>query len=81
MNTVTLKGVVTKDRHLQVKIPDDFPSGPVEVEIRQPQIQGVSLGDLLNSDLVGMWEDRTDIEDSVELARKLRRRASRRKLE
>jgi hypothetical protein len=81
MNTVTLKGVITEDHHLEIEVPDDFPSGPVEVEIRQPQIQGVSLGDLLNSDLVGMWEDRTDIEDSVEFARNLRRRASRRNLE
>lgn len=81
MNIVTVKGVITEDRHLRVEVPDDFPSGPVEVEIRQSEIQGVSLGDLLNSDLVGMWEDRTDIEDSVEFARNLRRRASRRNLE
>lgn len=81
MSVITLKGMITEDRCLQVDVPDDFPSGPVEVEIRQPQIQGISLGDLLNSDLVGMWEDQEDIVDSVEFARKLRRRASRRNLE
>jgi hypothetical protein len=78
MNAITLKGLITEDGHLEVEVPEDFPHGPVEVEIRQPEIQGVSLGDLLNSDLVGMWEDRTDVEDSVEFARNLRRRASRR---
>jgi len=37
-----------------------------------------SAGRLLNSPLIGMWEDRTDIGDSVEFARKLRDRAQRR---
>lgn len=33
--------------------------------------------DLLHSDLVGMWRDRTDIGDSAEFARKLREEALR----
>jgi hypothetical protein len=33
---------------------------------------------LIGSGLVGMWEDRTDIGDSVEFARKLREKAQRR---
>ena len=37
-----------------------------------------SAGRLRNSPLIGMWEDRTDIGDSVEFARKLRERAERR---
>jgi hypothetical protein len=37
-----------------------------------------SAGRLLNSPLIGMWKDRTDIGDSVEFARKLRERASHR---
>jgi hypothetical protein len=32
----------------------------------------LTAGDLLNSDLVGMWVDRTDIGNSLEFARKLR---------
>lgn len=38
----------------------------------------MTAGDLLESGLVGMWADRTDIEDSVEFARRLRRQAERR---
>ncbi len=34
--------------------------------------------DLLESDLVGLWEDREDIGDSVEFARHLRRQAEQR---
>lgn len=33
---------------------------------------------LLNSRLIGMWEDRTDITDSAEYARQLREQAQRR---
>jgi len=37
-----------------------------------------SAGRLRNSPLIGMWEDRKDIGDSVEFARKLRERAEKR---
>jgi hypothetical protein len=37
-----------------------------------------SAGRLRDSPLIGMWEDRTDIGDSVEFARKLRKRAEER---
>ena len=36
---------------------------------------GGTAADLLNSPLVGLWKDRTDITDSAEYARQLRRRA------
>ena len=35
--------------------------------------------DILNSGFVGLWEDRTDIGDSVEFARRLRKDAETRK--
>jgi hypothetical protein len=35
----------------------------------------LTAGDLLNSDLIGMWADRTDIGDSREFARRLREQA------
>lgn len=38
-----------------------------------------TFGDLLNSGVVGLWEDRTDIGDSVEYARKLRKAVQRRR--
>ncbi|MGN6367765.1 MAG: hypothetical protein ACTHN5_05850 [Phycisphaerae bacterium] len=34
-----------------------------------------TFADLLNSGLVGIWKDRTDIGDSLEFARKLRKQA------
>ena len=81
METIVLKGIITEDGQLQVNVPANLPPGPVEVEIRAeaPAVQGVTLGELLNSGLVGLWKDREDITDSVEFARELRKRASRRK--
>lgn len=37
-----------------------------------------TVRDLIDSGLVGMWKDRTDIEDSAAFARKLRENALRR---
>lgn len=41
----------------------------------------LTVGDLLDSDVVGMWADRTDIGDSAAFARKLRAEALRGKRE
>lgn len=81
METIVVKGIITDDGQLQVDTPVNLPPGPVEVEIRAeaPKAQGVTLGELLNSGLLGLWKDRDDITDSVEFARALRARASRRK--
>lgn len=51
--------------------PSDKPPG------YDPSKPNMTLGDLLASDVVGMWEHRTDITDSVEFARKLRDEAGR----
>jgi len=37
--------------------------------------EGPTLGDLRDSEFFGMWANRTDITDSVDFARQLRRRA------
>jgi hypothetical protein len=78
MATIILQGTITPEGHLQVELPDNLTSGQVEEEIRQPAVQGVTLGELLDSGLVCIWENRSDVEDSVAFARQLRRRASRR---
>jgi hypothetical protein len=39
---------------------------------------GGTLGELADSPLCGLWVDRTDIDDSVEFARELRRQAGQR---
>jgi hypothetical protein len=54
----------------------------IVVVVKEGQQAGVpkalTLGDLLESPLVGMWADREDIVDSAEFARKLRERTLRR---
>jgi len=42
------------------------------------QAGGMTAGELLKSDFVGLWKDRTDIGDTLEFARQLRDRAQRR---
>ncbi len=44
----------------------------------EPRLKTFTGKQLLESGIVGMWADRTDIGDSVEFARKLRREAERR---
>jgi hypothetical protein len=77
MGKIILEGEIIADGRLEVKLPPDLPPGKVEVEIREPQtedteIKGVTLGELLDSGLAGIWADRTDIPDTLEFARLLR---------
>lgn len=78
MNTIILHGVITEDGRLEIELPKDLPAGKVEVIIRPESVEGVRLGDIVDSELAGLWADREDIQDSGEYARELRRRASRR---
>ena len=41
--------------------------------VRRKRARYITLGELLRSDIVGIWSDRTDIGDSVEYARELRK--------
>jgi len=79
MSSIILHGVITEGGKLEIDFPPDLPPGPVEIEIRLPEAQGISSEEILASDFVGMWEDRQDIDDSVEYAREWRRQASRRR--
>jgi hypothetical protein len=79
MSSIILQGLINEEGELIVEFPSDLPPGPVEVEIHLPETKGLSSQEILESDFVGMWEDRTDIGDSVDYARKLRRQALRRK--
>ncbi|NLF98065.1 MAG: hypothetical protein GX569_15135 [Candidatus Riflebacteria bacterium] len=47
--------------------------------IENPEIITMTVEELLNSGLVGIWKDRTDIKDNVEFARELREKAWERK--
>jgi len=81
MGNIILQGIINEKGELVIDFPPDLPPGPVEVEIRLADTPGITSEHILASDFVGMWEDREDIGDSVEYARMLRRKASRRNLE
>lgn len=78
MPSIIVHGVVTPDRKLEIELPEDTPVGEVEVEIRPTELTGIPASDLLNSELVGIWADREDIDDNLAFANDLRKRASRR---
>ena len=44
----------------------------IEPNLPKPQKSKITASDLLKSDLVGLWKDRTDIDNSIEYARLLR---------
>jgi hypothetical protein len=54
----------------------------VELSIRiapaAESARGLTAQDLLTSDLIGMWQDRVDMDDSVTFARQLREQAQHR---
>jgi len=75
VKTVTLNTDITARRELRIMLPADVPTGSAAIVITvSPTGSSTSatFGDLLNSEFLGMWRDRADIEDSSEFARKLR---------
>ena len=75
VTTVTLNTEIPASRELHITLPADVPTGSAEIVITvspsAPRPHS-TFGDLLNSEIFGIWRDRTDIEDSSEFARKLR---------
>jgi len=81
MKSATIKIIVPADHRLVVQVPEEVPAGPAEVVVRSVDAPSVARGtgaDLLASGLFGIWKNRTDITDSLEFARELRRRAEQR---
>ncbi len=75
VRTVTLKADIPASRKLCIKLPADVPTGSAAVVITVSPAGSsppATFGDLLNSEFLGMWRDRSDIDDSSEFARKLR---------
>jgi len=83
MKTLSLKTKVSPDYKLEIQLPNDFPTGEVEILLvvdssnKLPK-KGMTGKDLLKSPLLGIWKDRKDIQDSITFARKLRKQAGRR---
>jgi len=74
-HTMTLRTRIPEDRAVLLQLPPDVPVGDAEmvVVVVPTARERLSTGrDLLDSEVFGMWADRTDIEDSVEFARRLR---------
>lgn len=83
MEAIRLERVVKKDGEIVLKGLPYKKGDSVEMILlakpkRKRRKRGMTAGELLKSDIIGMWKDRTDIKDSVEFARTLRERASRR---
>ncbi len=79
MIAAKLKGTVTKDYRLELKVPRSVPPGEVEVIILRPELpqKPKSRARRLNPNVhpaAGIWADRKDIGDTVEFVSKLRRR-------
>jgi hypothetical protein len=73
--TLRINTEVPPDRNVTIALPEDVPLGPVEltVVVSSGEVpKKTTLGDLLGSELFGMWRDRADIPDNLEFARQLR---------
>lgn len=86
MEAIRIHKIVEKDGEISVTgLP--FKRGQVVevIVMSEPPIVDerpyMTARDLLNSSLVGMWEDREDIGDSSVYARQLREQAQRRRLD
>ena len=80
MKSATVKAIIPPDHRLVVEVPAELPAGPAEVVLRilDAAEKGGTADDLLASGLFGIWKDRTDIDDSVAFARRIRQQAERR---
>ena len=73
--TLSVDATIPENKKLEITLPGDVPPGDARVTVTVEPVseRKRSTGkDLLNSEIFGMWADRTDIEDSVEFARELR---------
>lgn len=80
MRLVKLKTIVTAQRTVTLKVPEDVPTGPMEIIVvfappessPRAAIADSTLGDLRASEFFGMWRERDDMADSSDFARALR---------
>ena len=75
VRTVTFNTNIPASRELRITLPADVPTGSAAIVVTvspHQTLKPATFDDLLNSEFLGMWRDRADIDDSVEFARKLR---------
>ena len=79
-----LRGRVTKDRRLEVVVPQDVEPGAVEVillsaDVRRRPARRRSPEPIQEHPAFGLWADRTDIQDSWAFAVSLRQKVETRR--
>lgn len=77
-HTITIRTSIPESRTIEVALPSNTPTGDAEIVITvvpDAPRRRCTGRDMLNSEVFGMWADRTDIVDSAEYARELRTRA------
>lgn len=82
MQATRLKGTITADHLLMIKLPKNLPAGEVEVILLKQKKTAASPKKLLKPmqchPAFGMWAQRSDIADSADYAATLRRSIERR---
>ncbi len=87
MERIIVKSKIGSDGILHLRLPVGASEADRDVQVTvEPVAEGdagawptMTAADLLQSGLVGMWADRTDIGDSREFARRLREQAQARR--
>ncbi len=77
-HTLHFKADIPTSRRLEIILPNEVPAGEADVVVTvspKDQDRRSTASDLLSSEILGMWSDRDDIDDSVAFARRLRERA------
>ncbi len=72
--TVVLRHIL-QDKKMRRALAQLDRGQPITHPVRVPKRRGMTARQLAASEIVGLWQDRTDIRDSVEFARRLREKA------
>ena len=75
IKTVNLSAEIPANHELHITLPADIPTGPAEIVLvvssaLQPGTS--TLGELADSEFIGVWRDRLGIPDSFRFAQDLR---------
>jgi hypothetical protein len=79
MTQIVMTSRVGPDGTLTLALPADAAGQEVRVTVEPAAPRTLTAADLLQSGLVGLWADRTDLGSSQEFARRLREQAQTRR--
>ena len=72
---IQLTTEVPDNRQISIALPREIPVGPAQLTLSiqtPPESSPSELGDLLQTGFFGLWCDRTDMADNLEVAHRLR---------